>query len=431
MGPLSLVVAAGCGVTKDLGVLDTEGSEESGTGDTMEPMDSATSMGEGDDSDTGIDLPPASPSGAVDILFVVDNSGSMGGKQGLLAGSFFELTEPLMQAGIQFRVAVTTSDNSNPWCPGTTPEGGYLVLSSCQSRLDEFVFSGSTMTDASQEACLDVCALPSLDIAPTTTHVDPTAFPRPWVEWNSPEDLNTPGLAPSAVLSCALPTGINGCGFEQPLESMYRALNRAQNAADPSFGFLRPDANLLVVFVTDEADCSYNPAQETIFLPEDERTFWSYPEDPTPTSAVCWNAGVQCSGVSPFDTCEPADLAPDGSPALTGDEASLWPVSRYAGLLGGIAATKTAGRVAVMAFVGTQGNGSIVYSDTTDEGFQGDFGIGPGCDVDGTQAVPPVRLRAVANAVNGGQDEGLFSVCGGSYGPALTAMAETIIGWAD
>ncbi len=46
--------------------------------------------------------------------------------------------------------------------------------------------------------------------------------------------------------------GANGCGFEQPLSAMKAALdNNPANA-----GFLRPDALLGVVFLTDEDDCS-------------------------------------------------------------------------------------------------------------------------------------------------------------------------------
>lgn len=45
--------------------------------------------------------------------------------------------------------------------------------------------------------------------------------------------------------------GIYGCGFEQPLAAVRRALEHPDNA-----GFLRPEANLAVVILTDEDDCS-------------------------------------------------------------------------------------------------------------------------------------------------------------------------------
>lgn len=46
--------------------------------------------------------------------------------------------------------------------------------------------------------------------------------------------------------------GVSGCGFEQPLEAVHKALiNTTANA-----GFLRADANLAVIVLTDEDDCS-------------------------------------------------------------------------------------------------------------------------------------------------------------------------------
>lgn len=57
--------------------------------------------------------------------------------------------------------------------------------------------------------------------------------------------------------------GATGCGFEAPLEAMKRALsNTTQNA-----GFLRPDAYLAVVFLTDEDDCSFRSAS-ALFAPD-------------------------------------------------------------------------------------------------------------------------------------------------------------------
>src|SRR5512135_1990238 len=55
------------------------------------------------------------------------------------------------------------------------------------------------------------------------------------------------------AFSCIAQVGAAGCGFEAPLEAMKRALDgsRPENA-----GFLRDDANLVVVLLTDEDDCS-------------------------------------------------------------------------------------------------------------------------------------------------------------------------------
>ena len=441
--PLAVLLGTGCGITKDLGELDTDGdSDDAGDDDDDDDDDDATGGTdgmeggmEGDDSgDDGGPPPENPPSTAVDILFVVDNSGSMGEEQGLLAAPLYELTEPLMQAGVSFRIAVTTTDNGNPWCTGTTPEAGSLVMSSCRERLDDFVFDGATQIDATDIGCTDVCALDSLSLSPTTTELDPTPSVRPWIEHLDPGNTNVPGFAPSQVLSCALPMGINGCGFEQPLETMQKALTRATIATDASYGFVRDAANLLVVFVTDEADCSHNEDQEIIFLPEGSRTFWSLPDEGAPTSAVCWNAGIQCSGDPlQYDECHSVSLDPQGNPT-TDELAVMQPVNRYIEFLEDLHLSKSAGQVRVMGFVGRSSDaGPYVYGEGDDPGFNIDFGIGPGCigGEPGTRAVPPVRLREVANAINPTPDGGMYSVCAGNYGPALTSMADEIISWAQ
>jgi hypothetical protein len=67
--------------------------------------------------------------------------------------------------------------------------------------------------------------------------------------------------------SCVANAGLNGCGFEQPLEAVMKAL--AGDASTLSFrdgtvghanaanhGFLRHDSTLAIVLITDEDDCS-------------------------------------------------------------------------------------------------------------------------------------------------------------------------------
>src|SRR5206468_1785318 len=60
---------------------------------------------------------------------------------------------------------------------------------------------------------------------------------------------------------CTAGLYLDGCGLEQQLEAVYRALvyhdasDRADNA-DPNAGFLRDDALLAIVLLTDEEDGS-------------------------------------------------------------------------------------------------------------------------------------------------------------------------------
>ena len=64
-----------------------------------------------------------------------------------------------------------------------------------------------------------------------------------------------PGQTLAQTFTCMASVGSGGCGFEHPLESVYAALHNDRENA----GFLRPDAPLAVVFVTNEDDGSAPP----------------------------------------------------------------------------------------------------------------------------------------------------------------------------
>ncbi|MBO6934459.1 MAG: hypothetical protein JJ863_05780 [Deltaproteobacteria bacterium] len=75
-----------------------------------------------------------------------------------------------------------------------------------------------------------------------------------------------PGVGINALaddLTCLASVGLDGCGFEQQLEAMARALVPSTNMAidrgkadGPNDGFLREGSVLIVSVVTDESDCS-------------------------------------------------------------------------------------------------------------------------------------------------------------------------------
>src|SRR5690606_7549637 len=146
-----------------------------------------------------------------------------------------------------------------------------------------------------------------------------------------------------------------------------------QNPERPEFGFLRPDALLAVLIVTDEVDCSFNPAFQAELFEAD--TFWAEAA-PYATSAVCWNAGVECTGDSPYADCVAVDRGVDGQPTTDPSAAVLYGVDRYVSALEGVAAAKTDGRevlVSVIAGVPAGYNtGSVeqVFADSEDPEFQ-------------------------------------------------------------
>jgi hypothetical protein len=416
--PLSLLIG-GCALSdKQIGDDGSDGDTSAGDGDS------------GSDGDSGwvVHNIPVQPSKEVDLLFVIDNSGSMAAKQAILADNTASFIEVLEAADVaaDYRIGVTTTDTGNQWCPTSTPEHGRLVMSSCTTRLDDFVFGNDG--DARDVACLDICNLSEaeLEVVPTVTDLDPNPAPRPWLERRAGV-LNLPaGTAASDAFRCLLPQGIDGCGFESPLEAMSLALTRSLNPSQDSHGFMRDGALLAVVFLTDEADCSV--ADPAIFDAEGSKVFWSDPESSVPTSAVCWNAGVECSGdPNGYDGCEPVNKGIDGAVGVADADAVLHPVSRYIDLLASIEADKqlldSSNHVVVSAIVGVDSVGAPHYAASSDPEHQNHFGIGSGCEVDDIFGIPPVRLRALVDVFTPGA---LHSVCGSDYTPALEAVADQI-----
>ena len=377
----------------------------------------------------------------VDVLFIIDNSGSMGEEQALLGANFPAFINVLEADDVKanYRIGVTTSDNGNPWCPvgTTTPEGGKLVLSSCTTRLGDFLFGADV--NVQDLACNNICNLDAaaLEIQPTITDFDPNPAQRPWLE-NIEGAKNIPaGTEMADAFACYGPQGVNGCGFESQLESMYLALTRAQTTSEASYGFLRANAILAVVFVTDEADCSYNKNYSEIFDADGSKTFWSDPNASFPTSAVCWNAGVVCDGdPSGYSACNSVNKDTAGNENVADSEAVLHPMNRYIGLVQGLEDEKkqlNASQEVIIGLIGGVANdGTPFYGDVgnTDPVFQDSFGIGPGCTAPNPNdpanpvtAVPPVRMRDMVNAFT---PDNMFSICEPDYSPALEAIAERI-----
>ncbi|MCA9687694.1 MAG: VWA domain-containing protein, partial [Myxococcales bacterium] len=147
-----------------------------------------------------------------------------------------------------------------------------------------------------------------------------------------------------AAFRCLGPQGVNGCGFESQLESMYWALARAEEPGELNYGFLRDVAFLSIIHLTDEADCSFHPSQQNIFL--DLNNTWAWEDGATsPTSAVCWNAGVECEGAAPgpYTSCDVVDKDINGG-LLEYDSASavLHPIEKYLSQLNAIEKDKQA-----------------------------------------------------------------------------------------
>ncbi|MER2560615.1 MAG: choice-of-anchor D domain-containing protein [Myxococcaceae bacterium] len=131
-----------------------------------------------------------------DILLVVDDSCSMSDKQTNLANNFASFIQYAVTANVDYQIGVVTTDVATNGVLRTTTAGGKIL---------------TNMTASVQ------------------TH-----------------------------FSSLVRVGTLGSGFEQPLEQATRALT-SPNIAGANAGFVRPDANLAVVIISDAEDQSNQP----------------------------------------------------------------------------------------------------------------------------------------------------------------------------
>jgi hypothetical protein len=167
----------------------------------------------------------------LDIVFMIDDSDSMKEEQGNLIRNFPLFMKALREA---------TSD----------------------SPLD--VHIGVISSDLGAGPQSDVCRLGgdggAFQHAARGNGRTCTAVPRGSFIAASPGGHNFDGPIED-VFSCIAELGHDGCGFEHQLASLRRALGGDPKAPMPAenAGFLRPDARLGIVLITDEDDCSAPP----------------------------------------------------------------------------------------------------------------------------------------------------------------------------
>ena len=188
---------------------------------------------------------PAAAIRSVDILFMIDDSPSMLDKQQSLIANFpnfVNVIDGLPGGRPDLHIGVVTSDLGTSAADGTAGPniGSGNGACAAQGKAGSLTTNGSTL----------VVGKFISDIAGA-----------------SGRNVNYTGTLAAAFTSIAS-VGQSGCGFEQPLEAVKRALDN-NNVANA--GFVR-HTNLMVVFLTDEDDCSLqHPAllqsDQTIYGP--------------------------------------------------------------------------------------------------------------------------------------------------------------------
>jgi hypothetical protein len=167
----------------------------------------------------------------VDILFLVDDSSAMGLPQANLVRNFPALMTALenLPGGLpNIHIGVISSDMGagDGSIAGCDPSGG-------KNGVFQYTPRGRCTTSG---------------LAPGATYIADVDGSRNYT--GSLED----------TFSCIAALGETGCGFERPFAAITRALGADGQPPPPeNQGFLRPDAYLAIVLITNEDDCSAKP----------------------------------------------------------------------------------------------------------------------------------------------------------------------------
>lgn len=224
----------------------------------------------------------------LDLLFVIDNSGSMDDEQVSLANHFGDFIGVLqaIEGGLpNVHVGVVSSDAG----------GGALAYPVCTAIGDD----GLLQSTARITGCTPPSGRYIIDEQIPGCEGDPSTC----------RNTNYSGSL-ADTFACIASLGIEGCGFEQHLESMKLALD-GHNPANG--GFLRPDAWLAVVLIADEDDCSASNTQ--IFDASTAMDAMDSALGPR-GSFRCTEFGVTCGGepvtreFATYGVCEPREDSP-------------------------------------------------------------------------------------------------------------------------
>lgn len=181
-----------------------------------------------------------------DILFVIDDSGSMSQEQENLRDNLAAFIDALVASPVQndFRIGVTSTSVDEYSTAGGTLRQAY----------DSGPATGVPYPDG---------ALVAVDqaggVTPGDLVFDAAAFPASG-GWGGARILGKGDGSAAALADLArdfkanVLLGTNGSGKEQPFRAARLALT--DRLADANAGFLRPGARLAVIIVTDEDDCS-------------------------------------------------------------------------------------------------------------------------------------------------------------------------------
>jgi hypothetical protein len=251
----------------------------------------------------------------LDILWVIDNSGSMCQEQATLRNNFESFVEELNKTSLDFHIGVTTTDMNPDYplepvaSPGrlqSTPQPVPGFDRSCHKAVDEdgVAIAGNyqPIKDSIQAAvdCMDVpdssftmvsnadiecalyatpagCSIARAGCGGAAACTAEDLFPDPSQYRAIPKVLRSRDYITDSVLdvdglkadfACMSLVGTRGYGIEKGLSAAVEAVKLentggvvggpSADVSAPNHGLIRPDARFAVVFVTDENDCSHD-----------------------------------------------------------------------------------------------------------------------------------------------------------------------------
>ncbi len=325
---------------------------------------------------------------SVDLLLMVDNSNSMSEEQASLAVALPNLVRGIISGDVDLdgdidfapvgslHLGVVTSDM------GT---GGFAVPTCSEANFgDDGVLR--TRSGSSDRDCAG-------------------AFPT-FLEFDPRGDVTVEEFATRAA--CVTTAGRGGCGFEQQLEAVLKAVTPSRSPIDfvmgtsghadgANVGFLRDDSILVILVVTDENDCSALD-----------------PEVFNPTSRV-YTGDLNLRCFAHPGAVHPVERYIDGLLALRSDQPDRLVFATIVGippdLSGASADTILADRR---------------VTERVDPAMS--TRLTPSCDVPGRGlAFPPTRIVQVAQGISrrGGRSLNL-SICQEDFSPAVGLILEEV-----
>tara|TARA_R110002096_G_scaffold436100_1_gene667653 strand:+ start:15304 stop:16617 length:1314 start_codon:yes stop_codon:yes gene_type:complete len=301
----------------------------------------------------------------LDVLFVIDNSNSVRDLHTALVANFETFTNVLstLEGGLpNLHIGVVS-----------TNLGAGTAIAGCEGNGDNGVLQNTARGDCEP---------------PTDRYILDLA------ESDGGRRTNYQGALVDAF-SCIAELGeAGGCGFDQHLESMRRALDGSNSQNQ---GFLREDAMLAVILLSDKDDCST----------EDAVMFGTETSELGPLSTFrCFEFGVACNPDEPREAGVHEDcVVRENSQYMYGTE-------EYADFLRSLKDPSIP-----ISFSAVAGVGPVVVGNSN-----GKPTLEASCGLDGGRpAEPAVRIADVAGRMG---MPGPFSVC---EGVDLTAAAENIV----